>query len=783
MSEHLKYQERVQKLLDGFGNWFEDPVRRRAGEFTSTLYPYRSIFSPIRINSIEIKNRLVMGPMGNISVNGDTGQPTNKMVLYFAERAKGGVGLITSGLVPVSQGIDPAVTEPGDLSYFPRIDGARSRFAPWRDIAEICHGYGARFFIQLTPGLGRVGSPECLMTKYKLPVSASWNPNFYMPSLPCRPLRDGQLRKIVKKAGQAAADAKALLIDGVYLHGHEGYLLEQMSNPAFNRRRLGRYSDWKAFGIDLVREIRKRTGPSYPVMYRIDLSLAFNETYGDRMSTVKSLRPFRNERTVDMSLEYIAELVKAGVDLFDVDLGGYDNWWLPHPPGPMPPGVYLEMASVVKEYFAEHSIRSNAGLKVPVVGVGKLGYPDLAEEALRSGKCDMIMLARPLLADPEWPKKAFSGQVHRIRPCIGDQEACLNEFLEGGHVQCAVNPRTGFEDIYNGSELVSAASQRRIAVVGGGPAGIISAVTAARRGHRVVLFEKERELGGMLRPGSRPAIKFDVLNYRRYLEGLVADVVSSGGLALRLGTAADAASLKAEGFDVIVCAGGSRPARPSIEGLPEARGTGAAEAPAAGPAEEHAATGQDLKIVDAVDLLNKPEIADPFDKIVIIGGGDVGCETAWFLAGERKKNITLIEMLPDLMKGSCTANRGWLLHHLEKAGVEVLNSTTVLRVGAGRVVVRQNVHPSVPDPYNTWNPLLPENIENPLAKKIREDLREKELAAELVVVAVGGLPDDRLYRACVEENAAPELHILGDAFQPGRVFEAVKAAYQVGTSI
>jgi 2-enoate reductase len=151
------------------------------------------------------------------------------------------------------------------------------------------------------------------------------------------------------------------------------------------------------------------------------------------MRRIGPLKKFIKERTVEMTLDYMSNLVKAGVDMFDVDLGCYDNWWLPHPPSFMPPGCYLPLSQLVKDYFAGQGIMSNAGLPVPIVAVGKLGYPDLAERALQQGMCDMIMLARPLLADPEWPNKTFAGHIRDIRPCIGDQEACLNEFLEGGH--------------------------------------------------------------------------------------------------------------------------------------------------------------------------------------------------------------------------------------------------------------------------------------------------------------------------------------------------------------
>ena len=367
----MNYQERIQKLVDGFGTWYEDEQLLESGIMSSNLHPYTSMFSPIQINRIKIKNRLVMAPMGNISMSEETGRPANKMIQYFARRAEGGVGLITSGLVPISHGIDNTVTEMGDRSYFPRIDQSRSVFSGWRDIAEKCHSHGSVFFIQLTPGLGRVGSPECLVNKKKFPISASWNPNFYIPAIPCKPISNRGAWKIIKNAGQAAADSKSLTIDGVYLHGHEGYFLEQMTNPAFNRRKLGKFADWKAFGIEMVKEIRKRTGPSYPIMYRIDLSLVLNETYKGKMNDVKSLKKFRNERTVEMTLDYMKDLVASGVDIFDVDLGCYDNWWLPHPPGPMPPGCFLEVSQIVKEYFTANKIISNAGVEVPVVGVGK----------------------------------------------------------------------------------------------------------------------------------------------------------------------------------------------------------------------------------------------------------------------------------------------------------------------------------------------------------------------------------------------------------------------------
>ena len=755
------HQSLIAELLDHYHTWFEDPRTLEAGRMTGHLHPYEQLFSPIQVNGVKVKNRLVMGPMGNISMADQTGRPAAKMIQYFLERARGGVGLILSGVVPVSFTLDPSFLEPGGLVYLPRLDGSRSVLAGWRDLAEGIHTYGARFFVQLSPGAGRVGSPECVTQRWRLPVSSSWNPNFYMPQVPCRPLTNRECRKLVRATGQAAADAQFCGADGVHLHGHEGYLLEQFANPAFNRRKWGRYADPEALGLDLVREIRRRCGDRFPIMYRIDLSLALRETYGQRMEKVPSLRRFQNERTVEATLAYLRHLVEAGVDIVDVDLGCYDNWWLPHPPGPMPPGCFLAISRLVKDCFAREGIRSNAGLEVPVVAVGKLGYPDLAEQALREGACDMVMLARPLLADPDWPQKAFAGRVDEIVPCIGDQEACLNEIFKGGHLQCTVNPRTGFEDELPRA-LVPAARAKKVAVVGAGPAGVTCATVAARRGHQVTLFERRDRAGGMLIPGSRPRTKFDVANYLDYLEGALRRCSREHRLALRFGIAATAHLLSTAGYDALVLCTGGRPLAPPVKGL-------------------------DLPhVVQAVDLLADPTLLSldhnpaEVERVVVVGGGDVGCETAHFLACEQGKRVTIVEMLPYFMKASCTANRGYLIHTLEQQGVALWNCTRLQRVEPGGVVVLRNVSPTVPSPYVTWQPVLPENVPNPLARPIRVEEQEQRLEADLVVLATGLAPDDALYEECLRLQAAPEIHNIGDSFRPATIAEAVKAGHAIG---
>jgi 2-enoate reductase len=188
-------------------------------------------------------------------------------------------------------------------------------------------------------------------------------------------------------------------------------------------------------------------------------------------------------------------------------------------------------------------------------------------------------------------------------------------------------------------------------------------------------------------------------------------------------------------------------------------------------------------VVQAADLLRDPPRADGAESVVIVGGGAVGCETAYWLAYELGKQVVVIEMLPHFMQGVCTANRGHLIHYLERQGVRLLNCATLTRIAERQVVVARNTSPTVPDPYATWKPLLPDNVHNPLAKPIKVDVREETLNADLVVLATGLKPDDSLYDACVREHVAPEVHNLGDSFAAGRVFEAVKAGYRVGLAL
>ncbi len=754
----MDYELKLKQLHSDYADWWKKGYE--IPEMTGELYPYDEMFSPVQVNRLTLKNRLIMAPMGNISMCDETGRPSAKMLRYFEERAKGGVGLITTGLVPVTFKQDKSLYENDHLTYFPRIDRSRTVHAGWRDLAMMSHAHGAALFIQLTAGLGRVGNPQCLTNRLEMPRSASLNPNWYMADIPCLPMTDITIRKMIKNIGQGAADAKADNIDGVYLHGHEGYLIEQLTNPAFNRRKLSRYADPKRFGIDMIQEIRRRCGDDYPIMYRIDLSLALNATYGDKWMNKTYLKKFKNERKVIETLEYMAALVKAGVDMFDVDLGCYDNWWLPHPPSSMPAGCFLEVSKIVKDYFKEKGIKSNKGLEVPVSAVGKLGYPDLAEKALREKKCDMIMLGRPLLADPQWPNKAYAGKTLEILPCIGCQEACLNEFVEAGHPQCAVNPRTAFEEELT-DEIPAARVKKRVAVIGAGPAGVTAAKVLLERGHMVEMYEKSERVGGSVVPGSVPKIKYEFKNYLKWLEEQVGEMQKNARFAIYFGKEMTAEGLKEKGYDVIITACGAAQVKPPVKGI------------------------DGSNVFMGLDVLEDPALIKDADKVAVIGGGVVGAEVAYFLTYEQGKKVDVIEMDNYIMNHACTANRGHLIHYLELAGVDLLNATTLKEVKADGITVSRNMHKNVPNPYKTWGPILPENVENPMdmLRPIKSEPKVYDIKADAVVIAAGNRPSNKLFVECQRIHAADEVYNVGDSYKAGRIFEAVRAAYRKARSI
>ena len=717
------------------------------------------LFQPINIGKCTIKNRLVMAPMGNINMSDPIGRPLSKMIEYFGERAKGGTGLLVTGLVPVSYGVDPTVSEDNDTTYFPRIDGSsRTRLSGWRDLVSTVHSYDSKIFIQLTAGLGRVGSPEAFL-KGKLMKSASINKNFYVPAVPHLPLTDGKIKKIVKSFGQSAVNAKVSGIDGVHLHGHEGYMMDQLTSKPWNRRKFGRYSNIHQFGIDVVREIKNRCGEDFPIIYRIDLTQFLKGSYGEEIFKKK----FKGmERELQEGLEFCKALAEAGVDAFDVDKGCYDNWFYPHPPAYFDDMVYVEeIAGALKNYFKKE------GINKPVIAVGKMGKPEIAEKVLNNEYADMVMLGRPLLADPYWPQKVKENREREIKHCIGDQEGCIHSFIMGGHPCCTVNPQTGFEDC---KKITKTDKVKKVAVVGAGPGGAECAKVLFDRGHNVTLFEKEDKIGGQFNLNNCLPIKHDLQRYMENQEYIMKQYVNRG-LDLRLNTQVKIKDLE-NNFDAVVLATGVTENIPKIEGV------------------------EKVNSIAVRELLKKNlELPAGVKRVTVVGGGAVGCEVAYSLAKEKNVDVTVIEMLPDLMTGMVHANRSMLLWLMAGMGstsdkiddrlknpIKSYTASKVVRFNEGKVIISANKGRS--NPYEPWRTLIPENVHNPFDKKLNtNNVEEIAIDTDLVVFAAGVRPNNEMYLELLRNNKCKEVYCIGDSRKSASAWEAINDGNEIGRYI
>ena len=716
------------------------------------------LFEPINIGGCKIKNRLVMAPMGNINMADPIGRPLNKMIEYFGLRAKGGCGLLITGLVPVSYGIDHTVEEDNDTTYFPRIDGSsRTRMSGWRDLTSKVHAYDSKIFMQLTAGLGRVGSPESFL-KGKMLKSASINKNFYVPVVPHLPLTDRAIKKIVKSFGQCAVNAKACGFDGIHLHGHEGYLMDQLTSKPWNRRKFGRYSNLHQFAIDVVKEIKHRCGDDFPIIYRIDLTQGLRESYGDEIFKKR----FKNmERCIEDGLKLCKELAQAGVDAFDVDKGCYDNWFYPHPPAYFKDMIYVkEMAGVLKEYFKKENIDK------PVIAVGKMGKPEIAEKVLKNEYADMVMLGRPLLADPYWPDKVKQGKEDEINHCIGDQEGCVHSFIHGGHPCCTVNPYTGFEDV---KKLEITNEPKNVAVIGAGPAGIEASKTLIDRNHKVTLFEAKSKIGGQFELNDEISIKHDIKRYLKNQRHIIEKYIDKG-LILKLNTKPDIKELE-ENFDVVILATGVKENIPKIKGVEKVKATTAREF-----------------------LENKLQLPQNTKEILVVGGGAVGCEIAYTIAKENDVQVTIVEMQKYLMNNIVHSNRSMLLWLMSGMGsttdkvndrlnrkVKAYTSSRVVSFKEDEALLEVNKERI--NPYTPWETLIPENIHNPFEKKLNDkNTEEISIKTDFVIFAMGAEENDDLYEK-LKNNKKLQVYNVGDSKKLASAWEAINDANEIARGI
>ena len=598
---------------------------------------YSKLFSPIKIGSITIKNRFAMAPMGPLGLADANGGWNQRGIDYYVERAKGGTGLIITGVTFFDQVVekqDPT-TVPNPL-YKP-VNFVKTS----REMTERIHAYGSKIFLQLSGGFGRVTIPTNVGDIP--PIAPSAIPHRWLDKT-CRAITVDEIHAIVKQFGEAAFHAKRAGFDGVQIHAvHEGYLIDQFAISMFNQRTDeygGSLENRLRFAKETVEEIKKTCGDDFPVTLRFSVKSMIKDW---RVGALPGEDFEEKGRDTEEGLKAAKLLESYGYDALDTDVGTYDAWWWNHPPMYQKKGLYREYCKMVKEV-----------VDIPVFCAGRMDNPDMALEAIENGECDVIDLGRPLLADPDYCNKLRCGKITQIRPCISCHEGCMGRVASYSLLNCAVNPQAARERV-NAYEPIL--KKKKVLIVGGGVAGCEAARVLAIRGHQPVVYEKGSRLGGNLIPGGAPDFKEDDIA----LADWYTNELNRLGVHVHLNTELNEEEIKAMDYDTVILATGSKPKVFSL--------------------------GDDLHTYTAEQVLLKQK--DAGKKTVVVGGGLVGCETALWLA-QNGIHVTIVEALDKVMAVNgplCAANKEMLEALLPFNGVEIITGAKVTEFANGEVKV------------------------------------------------------------------------------------------------
>lgn len=588
---------------------------------------YQKLFTPVKIGSVTIKNRFAMAPMGPLGLADAQGGFNQRGIDYYTERAKGGTGLIITGVTFSDCKVETQSMPNCPNSTYNPVHFIRTS----REMTERVHAYGSKIFLMMSAGFGRVTIPTNL-GEFP-PVAPSAIPHRWLDKI-CRPLTAEEIRSIVKSFGDGAYNAKRGGFDGVEIHAvHEGYLLDQFAISMFNQRTDeygGSLENRLRFAKEIVEEIKSRCGEDFPVALRFSVKSMIKDW---REGALPGEEFTEMGRDIEEGLQSAKLLVEYGYDALDTDVGTYDAWWWNHPPMYQKKGLFRPYCKMVKEV-----------VNVPVLCAGRMDDPDMALEALEKGECDIISLGRPLLADPDYVNKLRAGRVKEIRPCISCQEGCMGRIQEYSMINCAVNPQAARErDMAYAPVLTS----RKVLVVGGGVAGCEAARVLAVRGHRPEVYEKGGCLGGNLIPGGAPEFKEDDLA----LAAWYADALERLHVPVHLNHEVTKDEVLAGDWDAVIVATGSSPKTFSL--------------------------GDDDHVYTASQVLLKEK--DCGESTVIVGGGLVGCETALWLARHGRK-VTIVEALDKILAVNgplCHANKDMLERLVPFNGVEVVTGAKV----------------------------------------------------------------------------------------------------------
>ena len=588
---------------------------------------YKNLFTPVKIGSVTLKNRFALAPMGPLGLADAEGGFNQRGIDYYTERAKGGTGLIITGVTFSDCEVETQSMPNCPNSTYNPVHFIRTS----KEMTERVHAYGSKIFLMMSAGFGRVTIPTNL-GEFP-PVAPSAIPHRWLDKI-CRPLTKEEIHSIVKSFGDGAYHAKRGGFDGVEIHAvHEGYLLDQFAISMFNQRTDeygGSLENRLRFAREVVEEIKSRCGQDFPVVLRFSLKSMIKDW---REGALPGEIFEEKGRDIEEGLETAKLLVQYGYDALDTDVGTYDAWWWNHPPMYQKKGLFRPYCKMVKE-----------AVDVPVLCAGRMDNPEMASEAVEAGECDIVSLGRPLLADPDYVNKLRAGKWEQIRPCISCQEGCMGRVQEFSMINCAVNPQAARERVTAYEPILKS---RRVMVVGGGAAGCEAARVLAVRGHKPELFEKGDRLGGNLIPGGAPDFKEDDLALAHWYEVQLQNLK----VPVHFHTCVDRDMVMAGNYDAVIIATGSGPKVFSL--------------------------GDDERVYPAAQVLTGEK--DCGDTTVVVGGGLVGCETALWLA-EQGKNVTIVEALDRLMAVNgplCHDNKDMLERLLPYHGVKAITSARV----------------------------------------------------------------------------------------------------------